>query len=211
MVAHPPQFVSSLSCELRIIRAKNIELNKSISNGGLFVRYYLYVGNNKRIQLNTQEISPSSGHLIWNESFSLECLGSEESISNLKQQTVVFELRWRRTTPSFLGKKCKSQLMGRGEIPWEKVLESPKMEVENWVVMASKQSDNNTRVCNEDVKPPSLQVAMKVEVPKLVEMKRNEKLKKRDDHREECGCGDAGAFHCVDYELYALMGALEVL
>ncbi|XP_031268521.1 uncharacterized protein LOC116127041 [Pistacia vera] len=209
MVAHPPQYLSSLSCELRIIKAKNIEFNKSISKGGLFVRYYLSAGNNKRIQLNTKEISPSSGNLIWNESFSLECLGSEDSISNLKQQSVVFELRWRRTTPSFLGKKCKSQLLGRAEISWEKVLESPKMEIENWVVMPSKQS-NNTRVYNEDVKPPSVQVAMKVEVPKLVEMKRNERLKKRG-HHEECGCGDGGAFHCVDYELFALVGALEAL
>ncbi|KAJ0040762.1 hypothetical protein Pint_26595 [Pistacia integerrima] len=209
MVAHPPQYLSSLSCELRIIKAKNIEFNKSTSKGGLFVRYYLSAGNNKRIQLNTKEISPSSGNLIWNESFSLECLGSEDSISNLRQQSVVFELRWRRTTPSFLGKKCKSQLLGRAEISWEKVLESPKMEIENWVVMPSKQS-NNTRVYNEDVKPPSVQVAMKVEVPKLVEMKRNERLKKRG-HDEECGCGDGGAFHCVDYELFALVGALEAL
>ncbi|KAJ0096764.1 hypothetical protein Patl1_27239 [Pistacia atlantica] len=209
MVAHPPQYLSSLSCELRIIKAKNIEFNKSTSKGGLFVRYYLSAGNSKRIELNTKEISPSSGNLIWNESFSLECLGSEDSISNLKQQNVVFELRWRRTTPSFLGKKCKSQLLGRAEISWEKVLESPKMEIENWVVMTSKQT-NNTRVYNEDVKPPSVQVAMKVEVPKLVEMKRNESLKKRG-HHEECGCGDVGAFHCVDYELFALVGALEAL
>ncbi|KAJ0096763.1 hypothetical protein Patl1_27238 [Pistacia atlantica] len=120
MVAHPPQYLSSLSCELRIIKAKNIEFNKSTSNGGFFVRYYLSTCNNKRIELNTKEISPSSGNLIWNESFSLECLGSEDSISNLKQQNVVFELRWRRTTPSCLGKKCKSQLLGKAEISWEK-------------------------------------------------------------------------------------------
>lgn len=83
------------------------------------------------------------------------------------------------------------------------------MEIENWVVIASKQS-NNTKVYNEDVKPPSLQVAMKVEVPKLAEMNRNKRLKKRDD-QGECGCRDGGAFHCVDYELFALVGALEVL
>ncbi|KAL6220082.1 hypothetical protein ACLB2K_007839 [Fragaria x ananassa] len=62
--------LSSLSCDLRIIQAKNIEFLKT--TGNLFVRYYLSAGDGKRVSLNTQEISAKSDH-IWNESISLEC------------------------------------------------------------------------------------------------------------------------------------------
>ncbi|ESR41426.1 hypothetical protein WN944_023686 [Citrus x changshan-huyou] len=199
-----PRNLSSLSCELRIIKAKNTEYLKSTS-GSLFVRYYLSAGNNKRIKLNSQEIS-SDSNLIWNESFSLECLGTEDSIKELKQQRVVFELRWRKSSANFLGKKSKSQLLGRAEVQWNKVFESPNMEIENWVMMVPK---INNRVC-EDVKPPSLQVAMKVGAPKMVEMEkniRNDRLKKWD----ECGCANGKACNCSDYEVFALMAALEAM
>uniref|UniRef100_A0A6N2LJ22 C2 domain-containing protein n=1 Tax=Salix viminalis TaxID=40686 RepID=A0A6N2LJ22_SALVM len=91
--------MTCLSCEIEILQAKNVEFK---SHGSLFVRYYLSTGNNKRAQLNSREIS-AKADLFWNESFSLQCSGNEDSINSLKQQTVVFELRWRSTNP-ILGK-----------------------------------------------------------------------------------------------------------
>ncbi|GAV83092.1 hypothetical protein CFOL_v3_26543 [Cephalotus follicularis] len=156
-----PLYLSSLSCELRIIQAKNIEFK---SSGGFFVRYYLSTENNKRVQLNSRLAISSKSNIIWNEVFSFGCLGPEESIDNLKKQTVVFELRWRNTVPVF-GKVGKSQLVGRAEIPWKTVFESPNMEMETCVILVSKNSN-----VFELVSPPSLQIAMKVRVPAMVEI-----------------------------------------
>lgn len=206
---------SSLSCELRIIKAKNIELK---SNGGfLFVRYYLSAcGNssNKRIQLSSKEISSSSrSHPIWNESFSLDCLGSEDSIAELNNQTVVFELRWRSYT--FLGGKRKSKVLGRAEIPWRRVFESPDMEMESWITMIAKR--NCSKVVDEEaVKSPSLLVAMKVRVSEVMEMeklkRRSEKLNKCNDEDKEHGSRhNFGTCNCIYYEIFALVAALEAL
>ncbi|XVF15176.1 hypothetical protein REPUB_Repub09cG0127900 [Reevesia pubescens] len=201
-------FLSSLCCELRILQAKNIEPK---SPGSLFVRFYLSAGNNKKIQLNSQEISSKSELLIWNESFSLECSGAEESLNDLKQQTVVFELRWRSKIP-VLGMMGKSQLLGRAEMPWKAVFESPNMEIDKyWVTMVSM----NDRVL-ESLKPPSLQISMKVvRGPAIVEIenkkkKRQERLKNNWDG---CGCKDIGGRcnSCADYEIFALAAAMEAL
>ncbi|XVF61644.1 hypothetical protein PTKIN_Ptkin08bG0147000 [Pterospermum kingtungense] len=194
-------FHSSLRCELRIFQAKNIEPK---SPGNLFVRYYLSVGNNKRIQLNSHEIS-SKSEPIWNESFSLECSGADESVDYLKQQTLVFELRWRSTVP-VLGKMGKSQLLGRAEMPWHAVFESPNMEIEkHWLPMDS----TNGRVL-QSLKPPSLQISMKlVRGPSFVE---TEKKKNKRKERDGCGCKDiGGGYNCADYELFALAAAMEAL
>ncbi|KAL5753521.1 hypothetical protein ACOSP7_021741 [Xanthoceras sorbifolium] len=225
------QCLSSLSCELRIIKAKDIELKSKTGSttGGLFVIYYLSTGNNKkqRIELNSQEMIPStSSHddderkmMIWNESFSLECVGTDEDSikKNLRQQSVVFELRWRSSLKNLLGKKSKSQLLGRAEVPWKTVLESPNMEIENWVVMAPPSSNNKkiiksgARVLDEDhVKAavPSLQVSMKVSVVAHHQLPK----KKKSWAVDECGCGGHGACNsCADYELFALMAAMEAL
>ncbi|EOX92128.1 hypothetical protein QUC31_003470 [Theobroma cacao] len=201
-------YLSSLCCELRILQAKNLELK---SPGNLFVRYYLTAGNNKRIQVNSQEIS-SKSELIWNESFSLECLGTEESLNDLKQQTVVFELRWRSTVPVLGRIMGKSQLLGRAEMPWNAVFESPNMEIEKWVTMVSM----NDRVL-ETLKPPSLQVSMKVRGPAIVETEKKKKKKKRKEglknNWDGCGCKDIGGGYCscADYELFALAAAFEAL
>ncbi|TXG60682.1 hypothetical protein EZV62_015255 [Acer yangbiense] len=230
------QYLSSLSCEVGIIKAKNIELksNSSSTTGGVFVRYYLSGGNNKRsIQLNSQEISSSKSDdddelMIWNESFSLECVGTEDSIKNLNQQSVVFELRWRpdikaSSIKHLLGKKkSKSKLLGRAEIPWKTVFESPNLEIQNWVVMVpnNKINNNSARVLDQDhvlnLAAPSLQVSMKVvidhQVHKLVEKKKN---KKSSSWVDECGCSDDrhhhGGCNCADYEIFALVAALESL
>ncbi|KAK3226091.1 hypothetical protein Dsin_005953 [Dipteronia sinensis] len=236
------QYLSSLSCEVGIIKAKNIEYlksNSSTSTGGVFVRYYLSGGNNKTsIQLNSKEISSSSPSksesdddevmMIWNESFSLECVGTEDSIKNLNQQSVVFELRWRPDIKAsslkyLLGKKkSKSKLLGRAEIPWKTVFESPNLEIQNWVVMVpdNYKINNSARVLDQDhvlkLAAPSLQVSMKVvidhQVPKMVEKK---KINKSSLWVDECGCSDDhhnhGGCNCADYEIFALVAALESL
>lgn len=193
-------FLSSLCCELRILQAKNMETKYP---GNLFVRYYL---NNRRIKLNSHEIS-SRSELIWNEPFSLECSGTEESLDDLKKQTVVFELRWRSAMP-VLGKMGKSQLLGRAEMPWKAVFESPNMEIEKyWLPM---ESSTKGRVL-ENLKPPSLQISMKLLVQGPLPVK-IEKNKRRE--RGGCGCKDIGelySFACADYEVFALAAAMEAL
>lgn len=188
------QCLSSLSCEIRIMRAKNIELK---TEGKLFVRYYLSAGNNQRVGLNSREIS-SKSDLFWDESFSLECLGSEESIQSLMQERVVFELRWRSKVP-VLGRVRKSHVLGRVEIPWTSVFASKEMEIEKWVSMVS----TGSRVVGQDGQPPALQVAMKVRIPKVAE--RSRRVMKWD----ECGCTDGGCT-CVDADhIFALAAGLE--
>uniref|UniRef100_A0A6N2LZ78 C2 domain-containing protein n=1 Tax=Salix viminalis TaxID=40686 RepID=A0A6N2LZ78_SALVM len=186
-------------CKDKILQAKNVEFK---SHGSLFVRYYLSTGNNKRAQLNSREIS-AKADLFWNESFSL--CQHEDSINSLKQQTVVFELRWRSTNP-ILGKVRGSQLLGRAEVPWKTVLESPKLEMEKWVRMVS-----NKGVVPDDVKPPSVQIAMRVRVPAMAEMektkRRNGRLKRWDD----CGCCKDSGCRCEDYDIFVLVAALEAL
>ncbi|CAI9109445.1 OLC1v1009267C2 [Oldenlandia corymbosa var. corymbosa] len=216
------QSLSSLNFEVNIIRAKNIDFNnKSSSSGDLFVRCYLSSGNNnQRVQLNTKEIpsSPSSStfdhDLFWNECFSLECLGNERSISSLRQEgNVVFELRWRRSNNasngSFLGKfltggSNSSKVLGTAQIPWKNVFESTNIEIETWVPLIS--SKNHSKVINQDVKPPKLQVRMKVEVPKkkIIETRRCEE--KESPSSSSCGCKDGCGCNGVDYIDYDFFG-----
>nr|XP_009777404.1 PREDICTED: uncharacterized protein LOC104226976 [Nicotiana sylvestris] len=68
------QIYSSISCEIQIIRARNVEQIRSLG-GCLFVRCYLSAGEKQRVQIKTQEIL-SKSDLSWNESFSLDCLGT---------------------------------------------------------------------------------------------------------------------------------------
>ncbi|KAJ6419437.1 hypothetical protein OIU84_029531 [Salix udensis] len=166
--------MTCLSCEIEILQAKNVEFK---SHGSLFVRYYLSTGNNKRAQLNSREIS-AKADLFWNESFSLQCSGTEDSINSLKQ----------------------------AEVPWKTVLESPKLEMEKWVRMVP-----NKGVVPDDVKPPSVQIAMRVRVPAMAEMektkRRNGSLKRWDD----CGCCKDSGCRCEDYDIFFLVAALEAL
>ncbi|KAL7230728.1 hypothetical protein ACSBR2_009082 [Camellia fascicularis] len=193
-----PQHLSSLSCELRIIKAKNIDSIKS--NAHLFVRCYLSAGNNKRVRLESKEISPKS--LVWNESFSLECLGTQASMDKVMQGSVVFELRYRITVP-VLGRIKGSHLLGSVEIQWKTVCESPEMEFEKWVVMVSSKSHG-------DVKPPALEVGMKVRVPAVNEaVPRRRRRERRVVDWDECGCMDGGCSNCADFEMLALAAAME--
>ncbi|KAI8019209.1 hypothetical protein LOK49_LG04G01594 [Camellia lanceoleosa] len=206
-----PQNLSSSRCELRIIRAKNIELK---SNGHLFVRCYLSAGNNNRVRLDSQEIS-SKSDLFWNETLSLECSGTQDSMEMLLMQgSVVFELRWRSSLP-VLGKIGGSHLLGRAEIPWKTVSETPEMKTEKWAVMVPK-----SRRVYEDIKPPAVQVAMKLKVPTVKEATsvpvpvlmpttlRKRRNNQRVTNSDECGCVDVGC-NCADYDMFALVAALD--
>ncbi|KAJ8543709.1 hypothetical protein K7X08_025327 [Anisodus acutangulus] len=201
------QHLSSISCEIQIIRARNIE-QSSLGKINLFVRCYLPVGNNQRVKLNSQEIS-SKSNLFWDESFSLDCLGTQNSINMLKQDVVVFELRSRKYLP-FLGKNIgSSQLLGKAEIPWKRVFESTEMEIEEWAIFMGATSKNN-----EDVKPPAVKIAMKVKV-EAIKVKKNDKLRRSWDEscscKGYCGCNSSSIFSADDYEIFALGAALDEL
>ncbi|XP_043719541.1 uncharacterized protein LOC122667345 [Telopea speciosissima] len=185
---------TSLNCELRIIEAENTE---SISNGKLFVRCYLCTGNNEKIRLNSREI-PSTSHSYWNESISLQCSATKDCIEELKQQSVMFELRWRNTTP-ILGKIGRSKLLGRAEMLWKDVLESSELGIERWVTMVAKRS----HVLEGFNYPPALHVEMKVRVPGTTET-----VKKR--RWGEYGCRHEGCNGGGD-DLFALAFAFEAL
>ncbi|KAL3721708.1 hypothetical protein ACJRO7_034103 [Eucalyptus globulus] len=199
---------SSFSCEIRIAEAKNMDLVQP--SDAVFVRLYLSAGNsNQKIQLNTRELpSPSSSGLRWNESFSLECTGSEDSMKSLSQASVVFELRT-RSRSSILGPiGRRSKVVGRAEVPWKTVLESPGMEVETWARMAPP----SRRRLSEDGKPPSVRIAMRLRAADMADVDvrkttREARLKKT----EECECDGCGLGFCSreDYDVFALAAAFE--
>ncbi|KAG6594878.1 hypothetical protein SDJN03_11431, partial [Cucurbita argyrosperma subsp. sororia] len=183
---------SSFSCEISILQAINLEF-KSPKN--LFVRYYLSAGNNERIRLNTQQIS-SKFDFIWNQSLSLECLGTHDSIHALKQSTVVFELRQAKALPPLLGRILGSRLLGRGEIPWEEVFGSPNLEIAKWVCLVRE---------GLGLKQPKLKVGMRVRVNKMeTEMKR----KRCGIWKDECGC-NCKMDYCADHDVFAIAAAME--
>ncbi|KAK4343623.1 hypothetical protein RND71_036717 [Anisodus tanguticus] len=203
------QNYSSLSCEIQIIRARNIE---QISLGrSLFVRCYLSAGEDQRVQINSQEIPSKSTDLFWDESFSLDCSGPQDSINNLKQGSVVFELHSRKVLP-ILGKVGVSQIMGRAEIPWTSVFESPNMEIVEWAIMGKEK-----RCLHEDVKLMAVQISMKVSVKETTKVKKNDKSRRSSSWDKSCacmdycGCNSSNIFSADDYEVFALGAALGAL
>ncbi|OVA14185.1 C2 calcium-dependent membrane targeting [Macleaya cordata] len=197
----PSQNPSSLNCELRIIRAKNLDF---LTTGNLFVRYYLLNQNNQRIQLNTREIPLSSMiDPFWNELISLECSGAKNVTDKLSRQSVVFELRWRNTN-SILGNIIGSKLLGRAEISWMEVLESKELSIEKWVTTISK----NSRIF-EGLKPAALQIGMKITVPGTVDTSKRRNKIIRSRNWNECGCKHGGC-NDRDDDIFTLAAALEV-
>ncbi|XP_004502430.1 uncharacterized protein [Cicer arietinum] len=185
------------SCEVRIIQARNIEFIKSTKN--LFARLYLPTGNNKRIQLNTKNVSTKSVP-FWNESFNLDCSCPHEFLENLKQQSLVLELRQRK----MLG----SHLVGKGEIPWKVILESQNMELKKWLKMDLVSGSD----CKEGMlKAPEVEVEIKIRVASIIEMeKQNRKML---NNWNECGCKhghDPNVWCCAeDCNIFAFGAALE--
>ncbi|XP_055818523.1 uncharacterized protein LOC129887442 [Solanum dulcamara] len=201
------QDFSSISCEIQIIRGRNIEQISSLGKSNLFVRCYLPTGNNnQRVKLNSQEIS-SKSDLFWDESFSLECMGNQDSINMMKQGTVIFELRSRKYLPIFGKNIGGSQLLGTVEIPWKRVFESTEMEIEEWEIFMA-----TSKNVNEDVKPPAVKIAMKVKVNETTKVN---KLRRSWDEscacKGYCGCNSNSIFSADDYEIFALGAALDAL
>ncbi|CAN4075668.1 unnamed protein product [Withania somnifera] len=195
------QDFSCISCEIQIIRARNIE---QINYKTLFVRCYLPAGNNLRVKLNSQEIS-SKSDLFWDESFSLDCMGNQDSINMLKQGTVVFELRSRK----YLGKYNigGSQLLGRAEIPWKRVFESTDMEIEEWAILMA----TSKNIIDEGVKPPAVKIAMKVKVNEETKRLIRRSWDESCACKGYCGCHSSSIFSADDCEIFALGAALDIL
>ncbi|KAL8229436.1 hypothetical protein R6Q57_014336 [Mikania cordata] len=181
--------LSSLHCELKIMKAKNIQLSNS--SGYLFVRCYLSAGNNKRVRVDCRQVS-SKGDISWNESFSMDLIGSKQSMDIIMHGTILLELRWRGKTNAFFG---RSRLVGRAEVPWRGAFESPNMEIERWVMMESKKH------------APSVCVSLKIEVPS------SGGLVRKNNWDERCGCcqchGDCCNNTFVDNELLFIGVALD--
>jgi hypothetical protein len=181
---------------VKIVEARNVEHKSSPT--ALFVRFYLYAGNNSKIELNTAELCSRSNNEVmsWNQSFDLECQGNETAVEELKQQRVVFELR-RRKTASLFRKLSRSELVGRGEVSWKSVIESDGMEIERFVVMG----ETKDRILEDCNKTLLLKIALKVQESKLVNTtKRVEDL---------CGCRDCRRCNCLDYEAFVVACALD--
>ncbi|CAN4106497.1 unnamed protein product [Withania somnifera] len=110
------QDYSSLSCEIQIIRARNIEQISSLGKSNLFVRCCLQAGNNRR------------------------------SVNMMKQGTVIFEIRSRKYLSVFGKNIGGSQLLGKAEIPWKRVFESTEMEIEEWTILTAPSKNINEDV-----------------------------------------------------------------
>ncbi|KAL1833613.1 hypothetical protein ACET3Z_003264 [Daucus carota] len=183
---------AALSCELSIKKARNVEFN---STGSLFVRCYMSAGSKNRVRFETKEVS--SSNMAWNQSFSFDCFGTKESMSSmLFEGTVIFELRW-SSNISIFGRRRKSQLLGKAEVPWKTIYESSTMDMEKWIVINSRKS------LADGVKPPAVQIGVKVggalpAIPKAKAMRQNRRC------GEKCECKN-----CVNCELFALDAALE--
>ncbi|XP_047966637.1 uncharacterized protein LOC125211010 [Salvia hispanica] len=177
-----PSSSSSFSFELKLIRARNIFVKTCRE---VFVRCYISTASNKRVRLESQHIS-SHSNLTWNQTFSLNCSGTPQTIQSLKQGTIVFELRC-RSSATLVSRMSGSKLLARAEMPWNDVVEVP---YEKWVVMTAKDS----YVYTDDVKPPAIQIAAKVE--EVAEVKTRKEY--------SCGCMDCGCNYCVDYDLFAI-------
>ncbi|XP_057808997.1 uncharacterized protein LOC131023472 [Salvia miltiorrhiza] len=178
---------SSFSLELRIVKARNVFVKACRE---VFVRCYISTASNKRIRLDSQEIS-SDSNMTWNQTFSLNCSGTPETMRSLKQGTIVFELR-SRSAATLISRMSGSKLVARAEMPWKDVVGVPVHD--KWIVMTAK----NSYVYNDEVKPPGIQIATKVE--EIAELKRSKPY--------NCGCMDCGCNYCVDYEFFALGAAL---
>ncbi|WOK96258.1 hypothetical protein Cni_G04965 [Canna indica] len=160
--------LSHLRCEIKVDRLTNI----NILSGSLFVRYFVFAGEGRRIRIQTSEVLPGTDP-CWNEVAAIDCQGGSDQLAVkelLEPQTVAFELRWRRTRSSVFGKLTRSKLLGRAEVSWKEVLASPGMSLRRSIRLSSE-------LCG--VKAPSLVVEMRVEAMKAVVRKMR---------REECGC-----------------------
>ncbi|KAL7104392.1 hypothetical protein ACP275_08G241700 [Erythranthe tilingii] len=209
---------SCLSCELKIIKAKNIDKKSAAKGGGvlLFVlefEFHRHPFKNissakasnvirlhlRALKLESMTSSPplltsdttTTTTVAWNETFSLDCSGSKESIERLRQETLVLELR-RRSTAPFVGRLRGSKLVGKAEIPWRTFLpadSTESTEIEKWIPMLPENGGVN--VVNYGDKLPAVQIAM--------EINRRTERKKISG---ACGCVDGGFLYGVLIEYF---------
>ncbi|TMW81632.1 hypothetical protein EJD97_008592 [Solanum chilense] len=128
-------------------------------------------------------------------------MGTQDSINMMKQGTIIFELRSRR----YIG---GSQVLGRFEIPWKRVFESTRMEIEEWAIFMP-----TSKNINEDVKPQEVKIGMKVKVNETI-TKINKLRRSWDEScacKGYCGCNSNSIFSADDCEIFALGAALDVL
>lgn len=170
----------SMSCELRIIRGKNIHVKPK---GVVFVRCYLHAGSKRRVRLDSQEIPSNSDSITWNQTFSLDCSGDRESMKCLQEGKLVFELRWRSTAAPFIGRIKGSRLIVRAEVPWRNIVNSE-------TVMTLE----NGRVYDDIINPTALQISL--------ELQEFWKRVNKERWDEGCCCIDGGCKSCVDYEFF---------
>ncbi|KAG5611539.1 hypothetical protein H5410_022820 [Solanum commersonii] len=133
-------------------------------------------------------------------------MGTQDSINMMKQGTIIFELRSRRYVPLLRKNIGGSQHLGKVEIPWKRVFESTRMEIEGWEIFMT-----TSKNINEDVKPPAVKIVMKVKVNEITKIN-----KLRRSWNESCACKgycecNSSIFSHNDYEIFALGAALDVL
>uniref|UniRef100_A0A0D9W5Q6 Uncharacterized protein n=1 Tax=Leersia perrieri TaxID=77586 RepID=A0A0D9W5Q6_9ORYZ len=108
--------------EVKVVRVAGVEARPEGGGGGLFVRYYVPVGDGKRrIRVDTREVpcgggeEEGAGDAFWGELVRFERLGGGGAVGG-----VVFELRWRprrRSSLAFLGTgRPSSRVLARGEL-----------------------------------------------------------------------------------------------
>ncbi|KAL4579755.1 hypothetical protein LXL04_015920 [Taraxacum kok-saghyz] len=194
---------SSFHFELKIVSAKNIQVTNS--KDYLFVRCYLSAGNNKRVRLESQEVFQNQ-LIFWKESFSLDVIATQP-MDAIVQGTVIFELRSRTNTTSVLqhliganAKRRGSQLLGRCEVSWRSIFESPNTESERWLVLRPKKAKT---------KAPSICVSVKIQTPQVEimnETKTKDFNKQKNKLDESCGCsyGQYCEHWCTDTELFSI-------
>ncbi|PKI58736.1 hypothetical protein CRG98_020892 [Punica granatum] len=205
---------SSFTCELTILRAENMD---SLPEGGnLFVRCYLSAaGKKERIHLDTRLVDDPAA-CSWDQTFSIQCSGAEESIDELKQDSLILELRRkRRVRATLLGGSSSSKLLGRAEVPWRTAFNSPDMEIENWVPVVPLWDSGN----KEGVKPPYIRVALKLRFGPAKAGEISARQQKRRKRAGESGCGCERRcdqpWGCGNgeeyYHAFAMAAALEAL
>lgn len=96
-----------------------------------------------------------------------------------------------------------SHVLGKGEIPWKAILESPNMEFKEWV---------NMDLVSDCEDAPQVQVEIKIKVEK--DNKNSNRRKRLNNNKwDECGCKDGHDHHAwcsaEDYDIIALGAVLE--
>eukprot|EP01018_Ginkgo_biloba_P035013 Gb_25938 [translate_table: standard] len=165
----------SMQVMLDVVRARNINV-KEVKGTSVFVRYYVKANRNgnKVIALNTKEVSASS-QPEWRETLCLECgtQGKRDIASEVRSEFIVFEVRVRGG--GLIGGMRGSKMIGRVEIPWRDLLDSPTLSIENWFPL----SINGGQIKKESIKPPSLHIALSVTPPVVAPIMRSHEVEKK--------------------------------